>query len=65
MIKGLALGANAVVIGRATLYGLAVAGEAGAARGIEIYREEIDRVMVMIRCSGIDELDGSFLVKAG
>ncbi len=65
VIKGLALGANAVMIGRATLYGLAVAGEAGAAKAIEIYRDEIDRVMAMIGCPGIGGLDGRFLVKAG
>ena len=64
VIKGLALGADAVMMGRATLYGLAVAGEAGAARAIEIYRDEIDRVLAMIGCPGIDALDGGFLVKA-
>lgn len=64
VIKGLALGADAVMMGRATLYGLAVAGEAGAARAIEIYRDEIDRVLAMIGCTGIGALDGGFLVKA-
>ncbi len=64
VIKGLALGADAVMMGRATLYGLAVAGEAGAARAIEIYRDEIDRVLAMIGCPGIGALDGGFLVKA-
>ena len=64
VIKGLALGADAVMMGRATLYGLAVAGEAGAARAIEIYRDEIDRVLAIIGCPGIGALDGGFLVKA-
>jgi isopentenyl diphosphate isomerase/L-lactate dehydrogenase-like FMN-dependent dehydrogenase len=64
VIKGLALGADAVMMGRATLYGLALAGEAGAARAIEIYRDEIDRVLAMIGCPGIGALDGGFLVKA-
>jgi len=48
VVKGLALGAQAVLIGRATLYGTAVAGEAGAARAIEIYRDEIDRMLALI-----------------
>jgi isopentenyl diphosphate isomerase/L-lactate dehydrogenase-like FMN-dependent dehydrogenase len=53
VVKALALGANAVLIGRATLYGTAVAGEAGAARAIEIYRDEIDRVLGLIGCPGV------------
>jgi len=61
--KALALGANAVMIGRATLYGTAVAGEAGAARAIEIYRDEIDRLLALIGCPGIGALDTSYLVR--
>ena len=62
VVKALALGANAVMIGRATLYGTAVAGEAGAARAIEIYRDEIDRLLALIGCPDISALDASFLV---
>jgi (S)-mandelate dehydrogenase len=62
VIKALALGAKAVLIGRATIYGTAVAGQAGAARAIEIYRDEIDRLMALIGCSGTSELDHDFLV---
>ena len=43
--KALALGANACLIGRPQLWGLAVAGEAGVAHVLEIYRREIDRAM--------------------
>ena len=53
VVKALALGANAVLIGRAPLYGTAVAGEAGAARAIEIYRDEIDRVLALIGCPSV------------
>ncbi len=63
VVKALALGANAVMIGRATLYGTAVAGEAGAARAIEIYRDEIDRLLALIGCPDISALDGSYLVR--
>ncbi|MFC1664836.1 alpha-hydroxy acid oxidase [Pseudomonadota bacterium] len=45
VIKGLALGADVVAIGRATLYGLAAAGEAGASRALEILGSEIHRTM--------------------
>ena len=62
VVKGLALGARAVLIGRATLYGTAIAGEAGAARAIEIYRDEIDRLLALIGCTGITALNRDFLV---
>ena len=41
IVKALALGANGVLAGRATLYGLAVAGEHGAARALAIMRHEL------------------------
>ncbi|MDH4149630.1 MAG: alpha-hydroxy-acid oxidizing protein, partial [Betaproteobacteria bacterium] len=63
VVKALALGANAVMIGRATLYGTAVAGEAGAARAIEIYRDEIDRLLALIGCPDISALDAGYLVR--
>jgi len=62
VVKGLALGADAVLIGRATLYGTAVAGQSGAARAIEIYRDEIDRLLALIGCPGIDALTREYLV---
>ena len=52
VIKALALGANAVFIGRSTLYGTAVGGEAGATRAINLFYEEIDRVMGKVDRSG-------------
>ena len=61
VVKALALGANAVLIGRAALYGTAVAGEAGAARAIEIYRDEIDRILGLIGCPDVAQLDREYL----
>jgi (S)-mandelate dehydrogenase len=63
VVKALALGANAVMIGRATLYGTAVAGETGAARAIEIYRDEIDRLLALIGCPDISALDAGYLAR--
>jgi isopentenyl diphosphate isomerase/L-lactate dehydrogenase-like FMN-dependent dehydrogenase len=48
IVRGLALGAHAVLIGRATLYGIAAGGEAGAARAIHLLREEIDRTLALL-----------------
>jgi (S)-mandelate dehydrogenase len=61
VVKALALGANAVLIGRATLYGTAAGGHAGAARAIAIFREEIDRVMALIGCRSVAELGPEYL----
>lgn len=65
VVKALALGAAAVLIGRATLYGTAVAGEAGAARAIEIYRDEIDRILGLIGCPGVAALNRDYLTGPG
>ena len=66
VVKALALGAKAVLIGRATLYGTAVGGEAGAARAIAILRDEIDRVMALIGARSVAELNRDFLrLRAG
>jgi L-lactate dehydrogenase (cytochrome) len=43
--KALALGAAACLIARPQLWGVAVAGEAGVAHVLDIYRRELDRVM--------------------
>jgi isopentenyl diphosphate isomerase/L-lactate dehydrogenase-like FMN-dependent dehydrogenase len=56
VVKALALGAKAVLIGRPMLYGTAAGGEAGAARAITIFREEIDRVLALLGCPGVDAL---------
>jgi L-lactate dehydrogenase (cytochrome)/(S)-mandelate dehydrogenase len=61
VVKALALGAKAVLIGRPMLYGTAAGGEAGAARAIQIFREEIDRVLALLGCPGVEALDGTCL----
>jgi (S)-mandelate dehydrogenase len=48
IVKAVALGAKAVLIGRSTLYGAAVAGEVGAARAIAILREEFERTLQLL-----------------
>jgi isopentenyl diphosphate isomerase/L-lactate dehydrogenase-like FMN-dependent dehydrogenase len=56
VVKALALGADAVMLGRAPLHGTASAGEAGALRALQIYRDEIDRVLALVGCTNIAEL---------
>jgi len=45
-----------VLIGRSTLYGTAAAGQAGAARALDIYRGEISRSMAQISCNRVSEI---------
>lgn len=56
IVKALALGAQLVLIGRATLYGTAVGGEAGATRAINLLGEEFERTLALIGCSSVAEL---------
>jgi L-lactate dehydrogenase (cytochrome)/(S)-mandelate dehydrogenase len=56
VVKAMALGAAACLIGRPHLWGLAVAGEAGVAHVLEIYRREIDRVLGLCGISKITEI---------
>ena len=61
VVKALAMGSDAVMVGRSTLYGVAAAGHAGAARALALYREEISRVMALLGCRTIDELGPQYL----
>jgi L-lactate dehydrogenase (cytochrome)/(S)-mandelate dehydrogenase len=62
VVKALALGAKACLIGRPQLWGVAVAGEAGVARVLEIFRSEIDRAMGLCGVTRIDQIDKSLLL---
>jgi (S)-mandelate dehydrogenase len=46
-VKALALGAKAVLLGRATLYGLAEAGEAGVDDVLRLLEDEVDRTLAL------------------
>jgi L-lactate dehydrogenase (cytochrome)/(S)-mandelate dehydrogenase len=56
VVKALARGARAVLIARPQLWGLAVAGEAGVAHALSIYRDEIDKTMGLLGAVNIDAL---------
>ncbi len=64
VVKALALGATACTIGRPHLWGLAVAGEAGVARVLEILRRDIDRVLALGALDGVGTLDRRVLAPA-
>ena len=57
MVKALALGANACMVGRAYLYGLGAAGEAGVDRVLEWLLDELRRTMALIGATTIADID--------
>lgn len=62
VVKALALGADTVMVGRATLFGLAAGGEAGASYALSMLAEEIDRTLGQLGCRSVSEL-GPHLLK--
>ena len=62
--KALALGARACFIGRPWLYGLAMAGEPGVTRVLELLRDELDETLALAGRPSVAELDGSLLGRA-
>ncbi|MCO5172094.1 MAG: alpha-hydroxy-acid oxidizing protein [Planctomycetes bacterium] len=56
VLKALALGARAVLLGRPVLWGLAVGGEAGARRALELLRAEVELAMTLVGARAVDEV---------
>ncbi|MGN1055277.1 MAG: alpha-hydroxy-acid oxidizing protein [Comamonas sp.] len=63
VVKLMAMGANAVLVGRATLYGLAAAGPQGVERALEILHSEIDTTMANIGCPNLANIDAAYVRK--
>jgi isopentenyl diphosphate isomerase/L-lactate dehydrogenase-like FMN-dependent dehydrogenase len=61
VVKAVAMGAKAVLVGRPWAYGLGAAGEAGVRRVLSLLRTEIDRTMRLLGCRSVAELDRSRL----
>ncbi|MGY9016258.1 MAG: alpha-hydroxy acid oxidase, partial [Rhodospirillales bacterium] len=56
VIKAVALGADLVMAGRPTLYGVGAGGEVGADRALKIFYDEIDRVMAQLGLHSVEEV---------
>jgi (S)-mandelate dehydrogenase len=61
IVKALALGADMVFVGRATLFGAAAGGEPGIRRALELLRSEVERVMALLGCNSTRELGPQYL----
>jgi isopentenyl diphosphate isomerase/L-lactate dehydrogenase-like FMN-dependent dehydrogenase len=59
VLKAVALGAQAVLIGRSHLWGLAIAGEAGVRHALDILTAEIDLAMAIGGWRSLDEISTS------
>src|SRR5262249_58072237 len=64
VVKALALGARAVMIGRPVLWGLAVGGEEGVRRVVELLLAEIDTTLALLGAPRAAELDRSWIPPA-
>lgn len=61
VLKAIALGARAVLIGRPILWGLTVAGEQGALNVLGILRRELDEAMLLCGCTTLKDINRSLL----
>jgi len=64
VVKALALGADAVMIGRPALYGLATAGQSGVEGVLEILRAELQTTLTLMGVAAVGDLDRDCLLPA-
>jgi 4-hydroxymandelate oxidase len=64
VLKALALGADAVMVGRPLLWGLTVDGAAGARRVLELLLAELDSDLALVGSPRAEQLDRSFICSA-
>ena len=62
VVKALALGARAVMIGRPQIYGLIVGRERGVVDVLDIFRAELDRALALMGAQSVHELDRSWVI---
>lgn len=65
VVKALAMGARACMIGRPYLYGLSAFGKAGVRRGLSLLRKETERTLALLGCASVDQLGRHHLAAAG
>jgi len=65
IIRARALGAKAVLVGRAFVYALAALGPTGPAHAIEILRGELENTLALLGLPSIDDVDRSVLDEGG
>lgn len=61
VVKALALGAKACFLGRPALWGLAVGGEPGVKKVLNLLQEDLVRNMALVGASSVEDLDPSLV----
>lgn len=61
ILKAIILGADAVLLGRATLFGLGAGGEPGVNHVLDLLQTDLHRTLGLLGCSSLKELDSSLL----
>jgi len=61
IVKAICLGARAVLCGRAYVYGLAAAGEAGVTQSLEMLRADLERCLKLLGCPSVSALNKSYV----
>ena len=64
VLKALALGARAVLLGRPVLWGLAVDGERGVAEALRLLRDDLDRAMALCGCATLADVTRDLVVRS-
>jgi 4-hydroxymandelate oxidase len=64
VIKALALGASAVLLGRPVLWGLAAAGEQGVTKVLTLLRREFDLAMALCGCPTVSDITHDLIVNS-
>jgi isopentenyl diphosphate isomerase/L-lactate dehydrogenase-like FMN-dependent dehydrogenase len=64
VVRALALGARAVMVGRPYLYGLATGGQAGVRRALEVLANEVDHVLALTGVPRVADLEPSLVRRA-
>lgn len=62
ILKALAIGAKAVLIGRPILWGLAVSGQAGVADIISLLKDELTTAMALSGCANLQDIDSTLVI---
>lgn len=62
-VQALALGADAVLLGRPVMFGLALDGQKGVERVLEVLRRELELAMVLAGCSSLSDISKDLLMQ--
>lgn len=64
VLKALALGAKAVLLGRPVLYGLALGGQAGVERVLNLLKAELELAMALSGCASLSDIGPHLLLQS-